>query len=222
MKSLVKINILIGVLFIALLYEMNAQITSGSSGINKEYYDLGEALKNPNNVYRLNLSNQNFNALSDSVWGKFENLEYLSLKNDHLKEIPSGIGNLKNLKILDLSNNDFKVLPQSFSRLENLREIYLNDEKEMDIDQSLRAIKDLPYLKILHLENDNLKSIPQGLLQFTQLETLYLNNNSFNEIPMELKNLKNLNYIDFHDNKFKFNSQDFPLPFLGSGVIMSF
>jgi len=222
MKSLTKINILIGILFIVLSGKANAQSSSDSSATTTEYNNIGEALKNPNNVYRLNLSNQNLNTLPDSIWAKFGNLEYLSLKNDHLTVIPSEIGSLKNLKILDLSNNDFKVLPQSFSGLENLREIYLNDEKEMDINQSLQTIKDLPNLKILHLENDNLKSIPQSLLQFAQLETLYINNNSFNEIPMELKKLKNLKYIDFHDNQFKLDNKEFELKYHGSGILLNF
>jgi Leucine-rich repeat (LRR) protein len=44
-------------------------------------------------------------------WSKFINLEYLSLKNDHLKEIPSGITKNKTLKSIDLSGNDFAILP---------------------------------------------------------------------------------------------------------------
>jgi len=203
------------------LYEMNAQITPESSVENIEYDDLGKALENPNKVYRLNLSNQNLKTLSDTIWSQFENLEYLSLKNDHLTEIPAGIGNLKNLKVLDLSNNDFKVLPQSFSRLENLREIYLNDEKEIDLNQSLIAIKNLPNLRILHLENDNLENIPPSLLEFTQLEKLYLNKNSFNKIPNELKNLNNIKFIDFHDNKFNLNDHNFESPFLGPGILIN-
>jgi Leucine-rich repeat (LRR) protein len=222
MKSVVKINMLIGALFVFSLCEVNAQIASDSSVVTKEYDDLGEALKNPSKVYRLNLSNQNFTSLSDSIWIKFENLEYLSLKNDHLEEIPFGIGNLKNLKILDLSNNDFEVLPKSFSRLKNLREIYLNGEEKMDINQALRTIKKLPNLKILHLENDNLESIPQSLLRLTHLETLYLNNNNFKEIPIELRKLKNLNYLDFHGNKFRINNPDFQLQYQGSGIILNF
>jgi transposase len=56
---------------------------------NREFNDLNDALKNPERIYRLNLSNQN--KLDGVDWSKFINLEYLSLKNDHLKEIPSGI-----------------------------------------------------------------------------------------------------------------------------------
>lgn len=222
MKKIIDISILIGIFLVVALCDANAQISPNPSSSAKEYVSLGEALKNPSDVYRLNLSDQNFKELSDSIWSKFENLEYLSLKNDHLKEIPAGIGNLKNLQVLDLSNNDFTVLPESFSRLENLKELYLNGEKKMDFNQSLRAIKDLPNLKILHLENDNLESIPKGLLEFTQLEALYLNNNNFNEIPVELENLKNLNYIDFNDNQFKFNTQDFQSPFTRPGITIDF
>jgi len=165
-------------------------------------------LLNLTRLEALYLDSNRFDMLSDDMWTKFENLEYLSLKNDHLKEIPAGIGKLKNLKVLDLSGNDFTVLPQSFSNLENLQEIYLNDEIEMDVNQSLSTIKDLPNLKVLHLENDNLESIPQNLLNLTQLEALYLNKNSFHKIPIELDGLSNLNFIDFHDNKFKLNIQD--------------
>lgn len=205
MKNIARINILIGVFFISSLNTTTGQTTADSSVKTKEYKSLEEALRNPTKVYRLNLSNQNLKVLSDSIWGMFENLEYLSLKNDHLKEIPAGIGNLRNLKTLDLSGNDFKVLPASFSRLKNLNEIYLNDEKEMDFNQSLVVIQGLPNLKTVHLENDNLKVIPESLLYLTQIETLYLNNNLFDKIPLELKELKKLKFIDLHNNKFKPN-----------------
>lgn len=95
---------------------------------NKEYNNLEEALKNPEMIFKLNLSNQTL-KLTDIDWSKFINLEYLNLKNDHLKEIPTGITRLKSLKIIDLSGNDFSKLPSEFSNLTKLEEIFLNDEK---------------------------------------------------------------------------------------------
>jgi Leucine-rich repeat (LRR) protein len=209
MNTPYKLNLIV-ILFLALsAFKVKAQIPVDSSMIIKEYSNLDEALKTPERVYRLNLSNQQFKMPSDSIWSKFTNLEYLSFKNDHLTNLPVGIGNLKKLKVLDLSGNDFKVLPQSYSNLENLAELFLNDEKKMDVDKSLLVIENLPGLKILHLENDNLKKIPKNLLHFKNLQTLYLNNNKFKQPPIDLRLLKNLSYLDLHDNKFRLNNQDF-------------
>lgn len=208
MKNINRFNGIILAFFVLSAFNVNAQVSSDSSVVTREYSSLEEALKEPEKVYRLNLSNRNFKMPSDSIWLKFKNLEYLSFKNDHLTSLPAGLGNLKKLKVLDLSGNDFKVLPQSFSRLENLTELYLNDENKMDINKSLLVIKDLPNLRILHLENDNLKSIPKDLLYFNNLETLFLNNNKLKRTPIELSGLKNLKYIDLHDNKFRLSNQD--------------
>jgi len=210
MSNPYKINLIICALLVLAAFKVNAQTAVDSSMIKKEYLNFEAALKTPEKVYRLNLSNQIFKMPSDSIWARFVNLEYLSLKNDHLTNLPVGIGNLKKLKVLDLSGNDFKILPQSFSSLENLTEIYLNDEKKMDIDKSLGVIKNLPNLRILHLENDNLKEIPKNLLQFKHLEILYLNNNKFKVPPIiDLKILKNLNYIDLHDNRYRINYENY-------------
>lgn len=121
-----------------------------STLIMKEYTSLEEALKNPELVYRLNLSNKNL-MMPNENWAKFKNLQNLSLKNDHLKEIPNGIAFLRNLKILDLSGNDFQILPKSFSNLTNLEELFLNNEKYFKIDSTLKTLSLLPKLKILHL-----------------------------------------------------------------------
>lgn len=52
-----------------------------------EYNSISEALKNPTNVKKLDLNNQKIN-FAKIDWYLFQNLEYLSLKNDNLKEIP--------------------------------------------------------------------------------------------------------------------------------------
>lgn len=112
------------------LFILTTSIVVGqNSDKPKEFTSLSEALKNPEKVIRLNLSNQEM-SVTNNDWSKFINLEYLSLKNDHLKEIPIGITKLVSLKTIDLSGNDFVKLPDEFSNLINLEELYLNDEKK--------------------------------------------------------------------------------------------
>lgn len=173
---------------------------------NQEFNNLDEALKNPELVYKLNLSNQNL-KLNKVDWSKFVNMEYLTLKNDHLKEIPAGISNLKSLKVIDLSGNNFKILPVEFSNLTQLEEVILNDEKNMDLPKTLNILAKLPKLKSLHLENDRLKVLPQEILDFKNLEQLYLNQNILKTIP-KLETLNHLKYLDLKDNKIKTGTED--------------
>lgn len=190
-----------------LFQNVKAQSTLDSLLLKKEFVSLDEALKNPEDVYRLNLSNQDL-EVSDSVWSNFTNLQYLSFKNDHLKQIPNGVGYLKNLRVLDLSGNDFEVLPSTFTNLVNLQELFLNDDKYLDFGKNILLLSLLPNLTSLHVENDGLESLPKDIFRLSHLEYLYLNDNQFREFPKELKTLKKLQYIDVHGNKFNLPEQD--------------
>jgi Leucine-rich repeat (LRR) protein len=188
--------------FVALFEGLKGQSIVDSGQMNKVFSNLEEALQKPDEVFRLNLSNQKL-VISDSVWSKFSNLKYLSLRNDHLKQIPSGIGDLKSLQVLDLSGNDFKVLPSTFIGLVNLQELYLNDEKNFKLEKNIPVLSALPNLKSLHLENDGLKVLPSNILQLSHLETLYLNNNRFKEVPKQVKGIRSLQFLDIHENKWQ-------------------
>jgi Leucine-rich repeat (LRR) protein len=173
----------------------------------KVYTSLEEALKSPEKVFNLNLSDQNI-VIPKDVWDKFINLEVLNLKNDHFSEIPEEIGNLKNLRFLDLSGNDFVSLPQSLSKLKKLEELFLNDEKNLLLTTKNNNLNLPASLRVLHLENDNLEQLPSEVYALKKLERLYLNNNKFIEIPKDLRGLKNLKQLDFHDNKIPASLQD--------------
>jgi Leucine-rich repeat (LRR) protein len=170
------------------------------------FSDYLEAIKNPEKVVRLKLNNnKELNAISD--WSKLTNVEYLSLENDHLTELPEFITNLKNLKIIDLSGNDFKQLPKSFSNLQNLEEIFLNNEKDLDLPNTLSLLSKLPKLKTLHLKNDNIANLPSEILKLKSLEALYLTNNKLLDIP-KIETLEHLKYLDLQQNKIRPELQD--------------
>jgi len=166
----------------------------------RTFTSLKNALKNPEIVTRIDLSNQEV-QLTDAVLKQFKNIEFLSLKNDNLQEVPHGIMYLKKLKVLDLSGNEIEKLPRFLKKLTNLEEIYLNDEKNLDVDQSIGILTKLPKLKSLHLEGDHLKVIPKRVSKLNFLESLYLTNNDIKELPRNIKLPKNLKLIDLKMNE---------------------
>lgn len=190
----------ISTIAIILICHLSFGQISDSNKIKQEFTNIELALKDPANVFRLNLSDQTLN-LDGVNWSKFINLEYLSLKNDHLKELPKEIMLLSKLKTLELSGNDFSVLPEDFWKLRSLEELFLNDEKNLNLEANIKIMSKMPSLRILHLENDNLKSIPSTISSLKNIEFLYLNNNQFKEIPKEIKQLEHLQFLDMQDNK---------------------
>jgi len=204
---MIKFLLFLSFIFAFLFENAKAQSALDSTQKSKEFINLDEALKKPENVYRLNLSNQSL-KIADTIWSKFSNLQYLSFKNAHLTQIPTGIGYLKNLNVLDLSGNDFELLPSTFTNLTKLQELYLNDEKNFQFERVIPILSKLPNLKSLHLENDELNSLPNNFYMLNQIESLYLNNNRFEYVPVEIGGLKNLKFLDFHDNILRTPIQD--------------
>lgn len=204
MKTIMQL-LLTGIFFLS--QGGNAQNQTTQIGTQKEFNNLKDALKNPEQVVFLNLSNQT-EVVPNSIWEKFINLEYLSLKNDHLQQIPIEITSLKKLRILDLSGNDFQTLPVEFTQLQSLEELYLNDETNMNLPKTIEILSKLPKLKSLHLENDQLEKLPENLKKLEHLESLYLNQNRFMEIPKQIEGLHHLQYLDLNDNQIKPELQD--------------
>ena len=188
--------------------------------IKSEFNDLNEALKNPDKVYRLNLSGQHFKEFPKGL-SQFKNLEYLSLRNDHLTTLSPEIGTLSKLKVLDLGENDFKLLPKNFTNLKNLEELFLDNDKNLDVGQDLEILSKLPKLRILHLDNDGIKTLPQSIRKLAHLDSLYLSKNLFRVVPPEVKNLKNLKFLDLNHNHLPTNLH-LNQPHVASGLRIKF
>jgi hypothetical protein len=127
-------------------------------------------------------------------------LEYLNLRNTELDVIPEEILKLKHLKTLDIGHNNFSLLPKNFSYLKQLQELYLDEDKNLNLSEGFEILSKLKHLRVLHLENDGIKELPRNILKLSQIEKLYLNENELKTIPMEIQDMKNLNYLDVQHN----------------------
>jgi Leucine-rich repeat (LRR) protein len=97
------------------------------------YLSMHDALKTPDRVYRLNLSQKD--KIDDlKNLGELKNLEYLDLSLCNLEKLPKQVLYCRHLKILDISLNDLKELPDEISELEELEEL----------DASFNNLKTLP------------------------------------------------------------------------------
>jgi len=190
MKNLMKLSFFI--LFLG--------ITARSQN-KSEFTSINEANKNPEKVLRLNLDHEK-GSLAGIDWKKFRNLEYLSLKDLHLKKIPEGITALPQLKVLDISGNDFKVLPSGFTKLTKLEELFLNDEKNIDLSQNIDLLSKMKNLKVLHIENDKLKELPANFWKLNYLESIYLNDNQLKKFDFPKERMNNLKNIHLNNNFF--------------------
>ncbi len=186
----------------------------------KEYTQLNEALKDPEHVYRLNLSNQTFKEFPSGL-SQFKNLQYLSLRNDHLTKISNEIGTLQKLRVLDLGGNDFSLLPKDFVKLENLEVLYLDDDKKLDLYKDFEILALLPKLRVLHLENDGIREVPSNIYSLMHLEDLYLSDNLLRITPPQIKDMKNLKFLELHNNHLPTNLH-LNQPYPASGLRIKF
>jgi Leucine-rich repeat (LRR) protein len=99
-----------------------------------ESRDLQEALRFPDSIEKLDLS-----------------------QNDALETLPDAIGTLKNLKVLDLSFTSLKRLPDTLAGLKSLRELELSYTKLRDLPGWLSA---LPQLRRLSISSWQMKRTP--------------------------------------------------------------
>ena len=164
-----QVVIIILVLFVH--FTANAQLLSERQ-LDKEAVitSLTEALKNPEKVYRLDLSKQKLRNLPSSLFTLY-NLQELNLGKNKLQSIPPEIGNLTNLQKLDVSRNNLSELPSTIGNLTNLTELIAN--------------------------KNYIYKLPPEIGNLVNLEKLDLWSNIIDTFPTEISKLKdNLKELD--------------------------
>ncbi|XP_047947340.1 probable disease resistance protein At1g58602 [Salvia hispanica] len=92
----------------------------------------------------LDMEDFGIKTLWDDI-GKLDELRYLGLRNNYIKEVPRSLGGLKNLQALDIYLNFLVEMPDIIREMGCLRNLYMRDvicRKPLKIDA-------LPHLEIL-------------------------------------------------------------------------
>jgi hypothetical protein len=112
----------------------------------KEYTSLEEALKEPANVYRLDLSHNGLTEFPMEIL-RLINLQTLNLSNNGIEILPADIVKLHKLQYLNLSTNGIKKLPAEIASLRHLKKLDLSQNQFLN-SELLRVKRMLPQVAI--------------------------------------------------------------------------
>lgn len=169
-------------------------------GQNKEYFNFEEALKSPNEVEILTISEDVYNLPKEIV--QFKNLRELNLLRTKFKEFPNELFELHSLEkiYINIKAPAFYVIPDNFNLLPNLTDFsiigkatnrdtlfpesfyQLSNLKKLEINSSSFPKRELDLLSssfdlhTLNLSGTKLWIIPESFSKFKNLEVLILHN----------------------------------------------
>jgi Leucine-rich repeat (LRR) protein len=147
----------------------------------RTFRSLERALKNPDEVYRLDLS------------------------GTKLKEVPEEVRQLRNLNALDLGNNKIKRLPDWFGELTYMQDLRLARNKLTEVPASICS---MDHLKRLDMSRNALRSLPACMGKLVELVSLDLWSNDLSDFPEELSGMRSLRFLDLRAIQFEQHEMD--------------
>jgi tetratricopeptide (TPR) repeat protein len=162
------------------------------------FTSLEAALRNPDAVIKLDLSNNGMKVLPPEI-GRFRNLQYLNLSRNQLGDLPREVCNLKKLQYLNVSGNQLDQLPNEIGGLSNLKQLIVSQNFLKKLPPEIGKLGRLEYLEA----NENrLTQIPAALGLATSLRDLAFRTNFIAFMPAEIGKLKRLRTLDVDNNSF--------------------
>jgi hypothetical protein len=154
-------------------------------------------------VKEMTANNNNFPNLNYSIFGKFQKLESLSLKQCNISGIsPDAFQGLTKLKKLYLNENELMELDERvFEPLENLEKLYLDANQIKTLDKDL--LKHNRNLKVLSLDFNQISFLNDELLfNLEKLEQLSIQENEMKTLNSKIfqENMR-LNRLNLKNNK---------------------
>lgn len=192
--------IFLPILFPAILYAQEEEVMSMDQ-LNEVPFitSLDEALKKPDNVFKLYLVNKGLKEFPEEVL-QFKNLQILYLDSNEIRKVPKEINRLKQLQVLSLGANQIRKVPDEIGDLKNLMLLYLNANEISELPQTI--IK-LINLEGLYVEENKLKALPAGMGKMDNLFLIWATDNKIEEIPEEIGNVHQLSSLALTNNDIK-------------------
>ncbi|MBC8485120.1 MAG: leucine-rich repeat domain-containing protein [Bacteroidetes bacterium] len=189
-----------------LLFAQGNELLSFSDLLNAKNYNFEEALSNPEQVNKLNISNTNITEIPEGTF--FKNLQALYLANSPsilakwVDKSSAALLNPTNILILDISNNNLESLPKGIGSMTNLISLNMSGNPDLmkEVDKSTPKLANL---EILDISNNNLTTIPGFINKFALLKEINLSGNSIvsKEVDKCSPKLANVEKIDLSNNE---------------------
>jgi hypothetical protein len=156
-----------------------------------------ELLPEPDSRGYLNISNKAWVTLDPRIWTMSMQLMKLDMSYNHIKELPSQIGELIMLRELIASFNKITNLPPEIGKLKRLRRLLLNSNKIKLIPDD---VGQLDMLEEFVISENNIEDVPVSVSTMSNLKILKLSNNKLTSIPFEIADILTLEDIDCSNN----------------------
>ena len=85
-------------------------LTQTALDSTKEFYSIASAMKEPDKVYRLQLTKKKYKVLPEEI-RQFKNLNALDIGKNKLKELPEWLGELVYMQEFHAPQNKFREMP---------------------------------------------------------------------------------------------------------------
>eukprot|EP00943_MAST-04B_sp_MAST-4B-sp1_P002632 g2632.t1 len=147
-------------------------------------------------LHTLYMSDNDLNAIPDSVWGG-EYLYDVKLDNNNILNIPTSISAAKSVGHILISNNSLVKLPVEIFHL-NLVTLFVDGNRLEYIPIEVGLVTTLQYVRFNN--NNNISSIPNEIGNLLALKDIDLRNNAIESLPDSFESLNRLEYVYLHDN----------------------